>query len=160
MLWHGSAAILGGMGPISLAERLAAPGFGVLPVLEREVRDLMTPGVVSIVESAALPRVFQAFAAHRVHSVLVVGANTGTPLGWVTARGLLAWIDRDASLHRACDAVTERASGIRPGATGKQALTRLQRDQVGRLLVENRPGVAPEGVISDLDLVANAVPRR
>ena len=126
-------------------------------MLEREVRDLMTPGVVSIVESAGLPRVFQAFAAHRVHALLVVGADTGTPLGWVTARGLLAWIDRDASLHRARDAIAEPAAGIRPGATGKQALIQLQRDQVGRLLVQDRPGVAPEGVISDLDLVANTV---
>lgn len=61
----------------SLAERLAAPGARPLPVLERDVCELMTPGVTSMVESASLARVFEAFAAHRVHALVVTGAKSG-----------------------------------------------------------------------------------
>lgn len=143
------------MSQTTLAENLAAPGVRALPVLKREVSELMTPGVISIVESASLARVFQAFAVHRVHALLVVGGSTGRPLGWITARGLLAWIDRDTSFTRARDAVTEPAVGIEPTVAGSEALLKLLREQVSRLLVQDGPGLAPHGVVSELDLVAN-----
>ncbi len=139
----------------SLAERLAAPGARPLAVLERDVCELMTPGVTSIVESSPLARVYEAFAAHRVHALLVTGATSGRPLGWVTARGLLAWVGRDVLLLRARDAITERPVDIRPHASGEEALTKLLKEGVSHLLVQQRPDTAPEGVVSELDLVVN-----
>ncbi len=140
---------------LSFAERLAAPGAHHLPVLEREVSELMTPGVTSIVESAPLTRVFEAFAAHNVHALLVTGASTGRPLGWITARGLLAWVEREMSLHPARDAVTERAITIRPDALGREALTTLLQEGVTHLLVRHSTEVTPQGVVTELDLVVN-----
>ena len=143
------------MGMPSLTERLAAPGDHHLPVLEREVSELMTPGVTSIVESASLTLVFEAFAAHRVHALLVTGASTGRALGWITARGLLAWVERDVSLLPARNAVTERAITIPPHALGREALTTLLQKNVTHLLVRRSAEVTPQGVVSELDLVAN-----
>lgn len=143
------------MAQTSLAERLAAPGVRALPVLDREVSEVMTPGVISIVESASLARVFRAFAVHRVHALLVVGGSTGRPLGWITARGLLAWIDRDMSFTRARDAITEQAVGVEPTVLARDALAKLLGEQVSRVLVQDRPGRAPHGVVSELDLIAS-----
>jgi CBS domain-containing protein len=61
-------------------------------LLDTEVVELMTPGCVTISEEASVGQAAQALAAHRSHAVLVVGTANGTPLGWVTARGLLGWL--------------------------------------------------------------------
>lgn len=51
--------------------------------------------------------------------------------------------------------VCEQAVGITPGTSGGEALTRLLQEQVSRLLAQDRPGLAPQGVVSELDLVVN-----
>ena len=61
-------------------------------LLEREVAEFMTPCCVVISEAASVADAAKAMAAHRIHAVLVVGRRNGTPLGWVTHRGLLGWI--------------------------------------------------------------------
>lgn len=140
------------MTTISLAEHFAAPGPHQLPVLEREVADLMTPGVVSIAENAPVRRVFQAFAAHPVHAILVTGSNSGSPLGWITVHGLLAWMD--APLTRpARDAITEEAVSVRGSVPAKTALSMMLAENVGRLLVHRGKSGPPEGVVSERDLV-------
>jgi CBS domain-containing protein len=124
--------------------------------LDTEVRDAMTPGVITISEEASLHQVYRALVAHRVHSVLVVGHTTGRPLGWVTARGLLSWTTRDTSLAHARDAITHQPATIQPSATVREALTALSQPGISQLLVAQRPDIAPEGVLSDLDVVAIA----
>jgi CBS domain-containing protein len=141
------------MAATSLAERFAAPGGRPLPVLEREVSELMSPGVISIVENAPMTRVFDAFAAHRVHALVVCGGQTGRPIGWITARGLLAWMGSSRSAA-ARDAITERAVAVRPTATGEQALEALLKEGVSHLLVQQTPSGGAEGVLSERDLVA------
>lgn len=124
--------------------------------LETPVRRLMTPGVVSIVEEASLRSVYRAMVAHGVHAVLVVGRHAGRPLGWVTARGLLAWIDRDEGLTCARDAITEPPVTIEPSASAREALTALAQAGTTHLLVAHAADLMPEGVISDLDLIGLA----
>jgi CBS domain-containing protein len=121
--------------------------------LNTPVRDLMSPGVLSLVEDASLVHVLRAMRRHRVHAVVVSGRRTGVPLGWVTTRGLLAWIDRDQSLAVARDAITEPAVTIEPGATVREAVAKIARERVGRLLVSHTPEAMPEGVIAELDLL-------
>lgn len=128
--------------------------IGALP--DREVRDVMTPGVVTIVEDASLTQVFRALDRHRVHALLVLGRHQGVPLGWVTARGLLGLFDRDPTVVSARDAVVERAVTIQPSATLREAQGLLSREGVSHLLVSHLPGVLPEGVVSDADLVRAA----
>ena len=125
-------------------------------LLEREVSDFMTPGCVSISEDATVAQAAEALAAHRVHAVLVVGAANGTPLGWVTARGLLAWVGRDCSLASARDAITEQSTAIEPHASVRAALYALSMAGTPRLLVRRRPHHSPEGVITDFDLAVAA----
>jgi CBS domain-containing protein len=114
----------------------------------------MTPGVVTIVEDASVKQARRAMDAHRVHSILVVGSGQGRPLGWITARGLLAWIDRDESLCFARDAITEPPTTIEPSASVHEAIRAILQPGVTRLLVQHHPDRYPEGVIGERDLVA------
>ena len=125
-------------------------------LLEREVRDFMTPGCVTISDDVTVEQAAEALAVHRVHAVLVVGAANGTPLGWVTARGLLGWLGRDCSLHSARDAITEHVTAIEPQASVRAAVYALSLGGTTRLLVRRRPHSLPEGVITDFDLAIAA----
>jgi CBS domain-containing protein len=125
-------------------------------LLEREVRDFMTPGCVTISEDATVADAADALARHRVHALLVVGAQSGTPLGWVTARGLLSWLGRDRSLASARDAITEQVTAIAPSERVRTALYALSSAGTTRLLVRRKPHQSPEGVITDFDLAVAA----
>jgi CBS domain-containing protein len=122
--------------------------------LDTPVRDIMTPGVVSIADDASLTQVFRAMRAHGVHAVLVVGSTHGWPLGWVTARGLLAWVGEDVALVHARDAVTERAGTIEAGTPARDALRMLSQPETSHLLVTRGQDAVPEGVVSAIDMVS------
>jgi CBS domain-containing protein len=137
-----------------VTRRDAATPAGSGDHLETQVRDFMTPGVLTIAEDASLGSVYRAMVAHSVHALLVVGRTEGKPLGWVTARGLLAWVGRDRGLASARDAITERALTIEPSASAREALTKLSQPGTSHLLVCRHEAASPEGVISEIDLVA------
>jgi CBS domain-containing protein len=122
--------------------------------LETPVRDFMTPGVLTIAEDASLRQVYRAMVAHSVHAVLVVGRTGGQPVGWVTARGLLGWVGRDQAIACALNAITERAVTIEPNASAREALTAISQAGTSHLIVCGQSGAMPEGVVSELDLVA------
>ncbi|HEY7455454.1 MAG TPA: CBS domain-containing protein [Thermoleophilaceae bacterium] len=126
------------------------------PLLDREVADFMTPGCVVISEAASVADAARAMARHRVHAVLVVGAQNGTPLGWITHRGLLGWIGRDRELARARDAITEQVTAIPAHESVRVALYALSTSGTTRLLVRSRPSALPEGVLTDFDLAMAA----
>ena len=125
-------------------------------LLERQVADIMTPGCVVISQAASVADAARALAAHHVHAVLVVGARNGTPLGWVTHRGLLGWVGRDRSLAPASEAITEQVRAIPAHASVRTALYALTLAGTTRLLVRNKPNQLPEGVLSDYDLATAA----
>jgi len=124
--------------------------------LDREVRAVMTPGVVAISDDASLRQAYRALTTHRIHAILIMGATTGRPLGWVTARGLLAHVIRDDSMVSVRDAITHEPASVRPSSTVRQALTALEQPGISQLLVSRVPGGPPEGVLSDLDVIALA----
>ncbi|HET8822718.1 MAG TPA: CBS domain-containing protein [Thermoleophilaceae bacterium] len=126
------------------------------PLLDREVAEFMTPGCVVISQAASVADAARAMAAHRVHAILVVGARNGTPLGWITHRGLLAWVGRDRSLARASEAITEQVRAIPAHESMRTALYALSLSGTTRLLVRSRPNALPEGVLSDFDLAMAA----
>ena len=121
-------------------------------ILEREVGDFMTTGCVCISDDATVEDAAEALTTHRVHAVLVLGARNGTPLGWVTARGLLGWLTRDRTLASARDAITEQVTAIDPGTSVRVALYALSTAGTTHLLVRRKPSRLPEGVITDFDL--------
>jgi CBS domain-containing protein len=125
-------------------------------VLEREVSDFMTPGCLTVSDDATVEQAAAALAAHRVHAILVVGATKGTPLGWVTARGLLGWLGRDRSLASAREAITERVTAIDPDETVRVAVYALSTAGTSRLLVRRHPHQLPLGVVTDFDLAVAA----
>lgn len=121
--------------------------------LQTPVRSIMRPGVVSVSDDASLLQAKRALGRHRVHAILIVGHGDGRPLGWVTDRGLLSWLDHDLSLLQAGQAITEPATFIEPGATAREALEALRVPGVSHLLVSRVAGRPPQGVVAPLDLV-------
>jgi signal-transduction protein with cAMP-binding, CBS, and nucleotidyltransferase domain len=63
-------------------------------------------------------------------------------------------VGRDEALVSARDAITERPEQIDPNATAREAVTALSQAGVSHLLVCRSEQAMPEGVVSDLDLVA------
>ena len=147
----------------SLPEALTDPQAPKSPslfddsVLELDVYDVMTPGVVTISHDATLDTAVDAMAAHSIHAVLVLGSRTGTALGWITTDGLLGLVAWDADTP-ATEAITERATTIEPNASVRSAIYALALPGVTRLLVRHRPAGAVEGVITNYDLTAKASP--
>jgi CBS domain-containing protein len=123
--------------------------------LALEAQDVMTPGVVTVCDDATLGDAVDAMADHRIHAVLVVDRESGTPLGWITARGLLAKVGCDPGMA-AGDAVDEQARSIEPDATLRAAIYALALPGVTRLLVRTRGEAVPAGVITDYDLTVRA----
>ena len=125
-------------------------------IFEREVSDFMTPGCLTISEDASVADAAEAMAVHRVHAILVLGAANGTPLGWITVRGLLGWLGRDRRLASARDAITEPVTAIAPHESLRVALYALSTAGTTRLLVRQRPHQLPQGVLTDFDLAVAA----
>jgi CBS domain-containing protein len=122
--------------------------------LETEVRDFMRPGVIVVSEDASLRQAERAMVRHGVHAILVLGRNTGRPLGWVTARDMLQWISHDLALVPASQGVTETPTYIEPSATAQEAVQALSGAGVSHLLVAHVPSGTPQGVVADLDVIA------
>jgi len=122
--------------------------------LQTPVRDFMRPGVIALSEDASLRQAERAMVRHGVHAILVLGRTTGRPTGWVTARGMLRWIGHDLGLVQASQAVSEPPTYIDPGATAHEAVKALSDGAVTHLLVTRASAEAPQGVVSDLDVIA------
>jgi CBS domain-containing protein len=125
-------------------------------LLERPVSEFMTRGCLVISEAASVRDAAETLATHRVHAVLVVGSRTGAPIGWVTHRGLLPWVGREAGGAPVADAITEPVRAIRPDEPVRTALYALSLGGTTRLVVRTKPDQAPEGVLSDFDLAVVA----
>jgi CBS domain-containing protein len=116
----------------------------------------MTTGVVTVRDDATLDQAVDAMAAHRIHAVLVVGRRAGTPLGWVTTRGLLGLLGIEGQ-SPVTEAITEEAKAIEPTATLRSAICALAFPGVTRLLVRHRQSTKPVGVVTDYDLTVKAI---
>jgi CBS domain-containing protein len=114
----------------------------------------MRPGVITIVEDASVKQARRALESHGIHAILVVGRDQGRPLGWVTSRGLLGWLERDESLAHAIDAITESPTTIAPSASVRDAVAAILQPGVTHLLVQHHPDRLPEGVVGERDLLA------
>jgi CBS domain-containing protein len=128
--------------PTHLGERLDTP-----------VRSIMRPGVVCMAADASLLQAKRALVRHGVHAILILDHEGARPVGWVTDRGLLSWLDHDLALVPAGQAITEPPAFIEPGASSREALERLSAPGVSHLVVSRVAGEAPQGVVAAMDLV-------
>ena len=119
-------------------------------------RDLMTPGVIAVVEDASLRQGFRSMVAHGKHAILVLGRTNGQPLGWITDRGLLSELEGEHPLRPVGEAITEEPVTVTPGATAREMAAKLSQAGTSHLLVVPTGGHLPEGVVSALDLVSVA----
>jgi hypothetical protein len=85
--------------------------------------------------------------------VLVVGMESSMPLVWVSADGLLAWLERDLTALPCGYAITEPPHYLEPGATARDALELLAEPGVSHVLVRSANGDMPYGVVAPMDLV-------
>ena len=56
-----------------------------------------------------------------VHTILIVSDEDPRPLGWVSADGLLAWLQRDLGALPAAQGITNRAHSHRTGRRGARS---------------------------------------
>ena len=118
------------------------------------VTEVMHHGVVSIPATAALAEAAAAMHDNHVHAVLVTGSD-GSPLGWVTSRGILHNHARDWTVKASCaDAITQPAASVAPTATLADAMTVFVATSASHILVSDAAGQPPVGVVADSDLVA------
>jgi CBS domain-containing protein len=134
------------------------PRIAAYPDLTQErlttpVRDIMRPGVITMAERASLLEAKRAMVRHGVHAILIVGEGDGRALGWVSADGLLAWLQRDLSDISAAQGVTEPARRIDLDATARDALEALLDSGVSHLVVTADGSGMPHGVVGAMDLV-------
>ena len=122
--------------------------------LQTPVRDFMRPGVIALPEDASLRQAERAMVRHDVHAILILDRTRARPLGWVTARGMLRWINHDLGLVQAGQAVSETPTYIEPGATAHDAVQALADGTVSHLLVARAADQTPQGVVTDLDVIA------
>jgi CBS domain-containing protein len=113
----------------------------------------MRPGVVAVPEDASVLEARRAMQSHGVHAVLVVERAHGAPLGLVTARGLLAWIDRDEAAGYAREAISQAPAWIQPSASVQEAAQVLLEPGLTHLLVRRRDEEMPEGIVTAKDLL-------
>jgi len=118
------------------------------------VREFMRPGVITVSDDASLGHAEHAMVRHGVHAILLVGRTTGKPVGWVTTRGMLQWLNHDLGLVPASQGVTEPPTYIEPGATAQEAVKALSAPGVTHLLVARAPGETPQGVVADVDVIS------
>jgi CBS domain-containing protein len=123
--------------------------------LELEVRDVMTTRVVSVPDDAMLQEAIDLMGAEGIHGILVLGRRTGTPLGWITTRGLLGLLGIDEGTP-VTEAITEEAKAIEPTASVRSAIYALSFPGMTRLLVRRRDEIEPKGVVTDYDLTVRA----
>lgn len=142
------------------SQPLPAPSPKHEPVLlEREVAELMTPGVVTVADNAPVRRVAEAMARHRIRAVLILEASTGKPVGWATTHSLRGHLSDADARAPARSIVDEEVVGISPTATVRSALYALSLPETSRLLVRREPALAPEGVLTETDIALVHVSR-
>lgn len=122
-------------------------------VLDRPVRSFMRSGVVVVHGDVSVRRAQRAMLTHDVSAILVVSQTTGRPLGWVTDRDMLNYLDADTALTQVSAMPVHTPELIEPGATAAQAVIGLTRSPGTPLLVMRRGDVVPEGTVSERDLL-------
>ena len=122
--------------------------------LHTPVRDFMRPGVIALSEDASLGQAERAMVRHGVHAILLLGRTSGRPVGWVTTRGLLKYLEHDLGLVPARQGITEAPTYIEPSATAQEAVDALSQPGVSHLVVARDPGETPQGVVADIDVIA------
>jgi CBS domain-containing protein len=126
--------------------------------LDTPVHELMSPGVAAISENASLNDVYAALSVRHVHAMLVTEAEQGRPLGWATAKGLLAFAEQDTSLLSARNAITGEPHTIDYASTARDVIRALSQPEITHLLVVHGAAGFPVGTISALDLAAFLAP--
>jgi CBS domain-containing protein len=122
--------------------------------LHTPVREFMRPGVITLADDSSLGQAERAMVRHGVHAVLLLGRTSGQPVGWVTTRGMLQWLNHDLGLVPASKGITEAPTYIEPSATAQQAVAALAAPGVTHLLVSRAAGEIPQGVVADIDVIA------
>ena len=122
--------------------------------LQTPVSEVMHHGVITLPATATLTDAAATMRDNNVHAVLITGTD-GSPLGWITSRGILHNHARDWTVEAsAVHAITQPAASVAPTATLADAITVFVATNASHILVTGSPADKPIGVIADSDLVA------
>jgi signal-transduction protein with cAMP-binding, CBS, and nucleotidyltransferase domain len=122
--------------------------------LDTPVTEVMHHGAITLPATATLADAAATMRDNHVHAVLITGTN-GSPLGWVTSRGILHNHARDWTVEASVvHAITEPAATVAQTATLADAMTVFVATSASHILVVGSALDKPIGVIADSDLVA------
>ncbi len=122
-------------------------------------RDLMTPGPVSLAETASMDDAM-VFVTERGFGAAVVIDDAGHPLGVVTKTDILVHAKQHPAVGddtaTVADVMTPAVFSVRENATARQVVEQMLVLNVHHLFVVDDEGVVV-GVISPLDIVRKLV---
>ena len=119
--------------------------------LDAMVRQIMSPGVVSLPAGSTLRDACGAMTRHNVHAVVVVD-RVGHPIGLLTAAAVVACRGLDLDVRPVGLEMDEEIVLVSPTANGEAAAALLDRPGVTHLLVATSPDSAAEGVVTSHDI--------
>jgi CBS domain-containing protein len=113
----------------------------------------MHAGVVTCRPDASLRAVAGILAAHRIHAVVVASEEERAPRAVVTDRDVVFRHSRgEIDRVTAGDAAAEPTLTIRPDADLRQASELMAHYGVSHVVVTERGGGPPVGIVSSLDI--------
>jgi CBS domain-containing protein len=130
------------------------------PEQQKTVGDAMHAGVITCRPDATLRTVAGILASHRIHAVVVTSADEQAPCAVVTDRDVVLGHSR-SELDRltARDAATEPTITIRADADLRHAAELMAHYGTSHVIVTERGGGRPVGILSSLDVAAAVTPK-
>jgi CBS domain-containing protein len=134
------------------AEFKPLEGSHRIPSFEHaEVRDALRLGVITCLPDTSMEAVARIMVTNHVHAVIVAGLGGVRPWGVVTDRDVLA-AATEAPDTLAGSCATSEFVTVAPGERLDAAAQLMQQHDVSHLMVVDRAGDVPIGVLSTLDI--------
>ncbi|MDY7078985.1 MAG: CBS domain-containing protein [Chloroflexota bacterium] len=118
----------------------------------RLVRDIYHKGVILCKPNTPLQEVVRVMADTEIHAVMVTEHEGEPPVGVVSHTDVIAHYGDNLTTIRARDVMTSNVISVLEDATVKEAVEKLQKSNIHRLLVVDEEG-RPLGILSTTDIV-------
>ena len=118
----------------------------------RLVRDIYHKGVILCKPNTPLQEVVRVMADTEIHAVMVTEHEGEPPVGVVSHTDVIAHYGDNLTTIRARDVMTSNVISVLEDATVKEAVEKLQKSNIHRLLVVDEEG-RPLGILSTTDII-------
>ena len=129
----------------------------MMKIYEKLIRDVMTRGVVTVLEETSIKEIAEKMTSQKVSGVAVIGMH-GDVVGFMSEMDVIKVLDKPNLGHRTAeDIMSSNLVAIAPDATLRQAARIMNDKHIHRLLVLSEKGVGvsqrPVGILCASDIV-------